>query len=135
MGFDPVRHGMRHLQQQRGFPDPRFAADQHRRARHDSAAEDAIELADARADRAACRASSISPSVTASAAVARSPVHVRHVARPRGSSGRWCCISADCPTFRNRGICPSISGERCRNDCTEIGCELWPWNSINFRGH
>ena len=38
---------LRDLQQQRGFPDARLAADQDRRAGDDAAAEDAVELADA----------------------------------------------------------------------------------------
>src|SRR5205823_4201866 len=38
---------MRHLQQQRRLPNPRLPADKHGRSRHDAAAEDAVELADA----------------------------------------------------------------------------------------
>ena len=40
------------LQQQRGLADARLAAEQHERARHDAAAEHAIEFTDARADAA-----------------------------------------------------------------------------------
>ena len=38
------------LQQQRGLADAGLAAEQHERPRHDAAAEDAVELADARTD-------------------------------------------------------------------------------------
>ena len=41
---------VRHLQQQRALADPRLAADQHQRARHDPAPEHAVELVDARGD-------------------------------------------------------------------------------------
>ena len=42
-----MREVRRRLQQQRGLADARLAADQHERARHDAAAQHAIELADA----------------------------------------------------------------------------------------
>ena len=39
---------IRHLQKQRGFADARLAPGQHNAARHDAAAQHAIQLADAR---------------------------------------------------------------------------------------
>src|SRR5262249_60080819 len=45
---DRPRHVRRRLQQQRRLADARFAAEQHERSWHDAAAEDAIELIDAR---------------------------------------------------------------------------------------
>ncbi len=41
------RQGHQRLEQKRGFADPRIAADQHHRPRHQPAPERAIELADA----------------------------------------------------------------------------------------
>ena len=40
------RDAVGRLEQQRGLPDPRIAADQHRRSEHRAAAEDAVELLD-----------------------------------------------------------------------------------------
>src|SRR5581483_11802246 len=40
------RHGLGELHEQRRFPDPRIAADQHQRAGHDAAAQHAAELAE-----------------------------------------------------------------------------------------
>jgi hypothetical protein len=42
---DVTRHGTGHLQQQSGFPDARITADEHERTGHDTASQDARELA------------------------------------------------------------------------------------------
>ncbi len=80
---DVARDVGRRLQQQRGLADARLAAEQHHRARHDAAAEHAIQFADA--GRQSRRRAHLDVGVQPGAGAAR---HERAVAVAAGRCGR-----------------------------------------------
>ena len=133
--FEPVspvlpRQRVRHLQQQRRLADPRLAADEHRRARHDAAAEDAVELADA--GRLARRVGLVDLGERAAPAPPLGEVaglRCRARASRDAAAGvrrRGLVLLERCPTCRSPGTCPSTSGGRCRRSCRGTGSWIWP---------
>ena len=108
------------LEQQRRLADPRIAAHQDRRARHETAAERAVEFGEARssavpAARRVRRGRRTRPPGRRS--TGRASARRRSPARPRPA----------CSTPRNRRIGPASGCGRCRKPGRRNGVWAWPW--------